>query len=94
MTGEAFYESDFYEELLELTGSLGRWYYIDNDKVKWYVVYVYDIDDHEINLFDIWEDEIVMLDESHVIPAKAMKVIHKIQEKLKEINRYLEEGWD
>lgn len=91
MTGEAFYESDFYEELLELTCSLGRWYYIDNDKIKWYVVYVYDIDDHEINLFDIWADEIIMLDEGHTIPTKAMKVIRKIQGKLKEINRYLEE---
>lgn len=91
MTGEAFYESELYEELCELTTSLGRWYYIDSDKIKWYVIYVYDIDDHEINLFDIWPDEIVTFDDNHAIPSKAMKVIRKIQEKLCEINTYLEE---
>lgn len=89
MTGEAFYESEQYKELLELTSKLERWYVIK--KVTWYVVYVHDIDDPEINLFDIWADEIVMFDDDHIIPSKAMKAIREIQEKLKEIDGYLEE---
>lgn len=90
MTGEAFYESEEYQELLDLTTKLERWYVIN--KVTWYVVYVHDIDDPEMNLFDIWADEIVVFNEKHDIPAKAMKVILEIQEKLKEINRFLEEN--
>lgn len=88
MTREAFYESEQYRELLGLTGELSRWYAVG--KVTWYVVYVYDIDDPEMNLFDIWRDEIVMLSDKHVIPVKAAAVIQKIQEKLKEINKHLE----
>lgn len=90
MNRDAFYESDQYRELLELTDSLGRWYMIN--KVTWYVVYVHDIDDPEINLFDIWPDEIIVFDETHAIPAKVMKVIRKIQEKLKETVKFMEEG--
>lgn len=89
MTGEAFYESEEYRELLELTSKLERWYIIN--KVTWYVVYVHGIDDPEINLFDIWSDEVVMFDEEHIIPGKAAYIIQEIQEKLKEIDRYLEE---
>lgn len=88
MTGEAFYESEEYQELLDLTTKLERWYIVK--KVTWYVVYIHDIDDPEMNLFDIWADEIVMFDESHTISPKAMKVIREIQDKLKEINRFLE----
>lgn len=90
MTGEAFYESEEYQDLLELTNKLERWYVIN--KVTWYVVYVHDIDDPEVNLFDIWTDEIVMFDNDHIIPSKATKVIREIQDKLKEINRFLEEN--
>lgn len=90
MNRDAFYESDQYRELLELTDSLGRWYMIN--KVTWYVVYVHDIDDPEINLFDIWPDEIIVFDETHAIPAEVMKVIRKIQEKLKETVKFMEEG--
>lgn len=89
MTGEAFYESEYYEELMDLTTKLERWY--DIKKVTWYVVYVYSKDDPEINLFDIWRDEVVMLDDSHTIPPKANTIIQKIQEKMTEINTYLEE---
>ena len=88
MTGEAFYESELYEELCELTHKLDPWYNIG--RVTWYVVYVYSKDD--MNLFDIWGDELNIFDEDHAIPDEAMEVIHEIQEKLKEINRYLEEG--
>lgn len=88
MTGEAFYESEQYKELLDLTSELSRWYAVG--KVTWYVVYVYDIDDPEMNLFDIWRDEIVMLDESHTIPPKAMKAVREIQEKLKETVKFME----
>lgn len=89
MTGEAFYESEEYKELLELTSKLERWYSIN--RVAWYVIYVYSKDDPEINLFDIWADEIVMFDNDHVIPGKAAFIIQEIQEKLKDVNRYLEE---
>lgn len=89
MTGEAFYESEYYEELMDLTTKLERWY--DIKKVTWYVVYVYSKDDPEINLFDIWRDEVVMFDDSHTIPPKANTIIQKIQEKMTEINTYLEE---
>lgn len=89
MTGEAFYESELYHELLYLTTKLERWY--DIRTIKWYVVYVYSKDDPEINLFDIWRDEVVMLDEEHIIPGKAAYIVQEIQEKLREINRYLEE---
>lgn len=88
MTKEVFYESEQYKELLDLTSELSRWYAIG--KVTWYVVYVYDIDDPEMNLFDIWRDEVVILSDNHVIPVKAAAVIQKIQDKLKEINRFLE----
>lgn len=88
MFGDTFWGSKLHKELLELTSKLERWYVIG--KVTWYVVYVYGIDDPEVNLFDIWRDEIVMLSDKHVIPVKAAAVIQKIQEKLKENNKYLE----
>lgn len=91
MTGEAFYESEEYQELLDLTNKLERWYIVPRSGVTWYVVYVYDINDPYVNLFDIWSDEIVTFDEEHIIPEKAAFIVQEIQEKLREINRYLEE---
>lgn len=88
MFSGTFWGSELHKELLELTSKLERWYVIG--KNTWYVVYVYDIDDPEVNLFDIWPDEIVMLDESHTIPPKAMKAAREIQEKLKETVKFME----
>lgn len=96
MTGEYFYESELYHELKELTDKLEPWYVID--KIKWYSVYVWTKDnpDNEEypfgeNSFDIWADEIVFYTEDHVIPDEAIPIIQEIQEKLKEINKCLED---
>lgn len=92
MTGDYFYESDLYHELRELTDKLKPWY--DIDKIKWYSVYIWtkeNPDDCGENVFDIWADEIVFYTEDHVIPDEVMPIIQEIQEKLKEINKYLED---
>lgn len=96
MTGEYFYESELYRELRELTDKLRSWY--DIDKIKWYSVYVWtkenpDDEEHPFgeNVFDIWGDEIVFYAKVHVIPDEAIPIIQEIQEKLKEINKYLED---
>lgn len=85
MTGDYFYDSELYHELRELTNKLRKWYGID--KIKWYSVYVWTEDE---NVFDIYADEIVYYVKDHIIPNEAMPIIQEIQEKLKEIDRYLE----
>lgn len=96
MTGDAFYDSELYQELRELTDKLRKWY--DIDKIKWYSVYIWTKDNPNDeknpfgeNVFDIWGDEINFYVKDHVIPDEAMPIIREIQEKLKEINGYLEE---
>lgn len=93
MTGESFYENEFYKELHDLVHKLEPWY--DYDKIKWYSVYIWTKGNEENpygeNVFDIYADEIVFYVEDHVIPTEAMLIIQEIQEKLKEIDRYLDE---
>ena len=89
MTGESFYESELYHELRELAEKLNPWY--DVDKISWYYVYVWTKDDpNGVNVFDIYADEIIYYVTDYVIPDEAVPFVHEIQEKLKEIDRYLE----
>ena len=87
MTSDLFYESEQYEELYELAHKLEKWDYTIGS-IKWYTIYVLADD---INVFDIWMDEVNLLVEDHVIPDEALPIIQEIQEKLKDINACWEE---
>ena len=85
-------EFDTYYNGLVKTVEPSRKYY-DIDKVKTYGVWVWNKEDEEEkqwNVFDIYSDEIVMYDEEHVIIEEAKPIIAKIQEKLKEFDKYLD----
>ena len=83
MFADAFYRSDYYKELCDLANELTIRCGYEHTNVKWYVVYVWN---DELNVFDIWKDEVTMYLDDHKIPEKAMKIIRKIQTKLKEID--------
>lgn len=81
----------YYNGLVETVGPLTKYY--DIDKVKTYAVYVWNKENEngdQWNVFDIHSDEIVMYDEAHVIIEEAKPIIAKIQEKLKEFDKYLD----
>ena len=81
----------YYGSLVETVKPLYEYY--DIDKVKTYSVYVWnkaDSLDDQWNVFDIYSNEIVMYDEEHEIIEEAKPIIKRIQEKLKEFDKYLE----
>lgn len=84
-------------ELWELADKLRPWF--DIDKVKPYAIYVWTKDDPNnednpfgTNVFDIYADclQFYSYGKPWQIPSEALTIIHKIQEKLKEIERYLD----
>ena len=80
-----------YDDLWDVAHEIQPWY--DVDKVKWYSVYIWTKDSQDKpyggkNVFDICADEIYYYDEDHSIPDDAWPVIHKIQEKLRELATY------
>lgn len=82
-----------YDELDELVKEIYPYYGVD--KVKWYSVYVWTKDSYDLafdgeNVFDIQKDEIVHYVKDHVIIEEAKPIIKKIQEKLKELDTYVE----
>lgn len=81
----------YYNGLVKTVEPLREYY--DIDKVKTYGVWVWNKEDEEEeqwNVFDIYSDEIVMYDKEHVIIEEAKPIIAKIQEKLKEFDKYLD----
>lgn len=92
----SIYENGIYNELRDLAHQLEPWF--DIDKVKPYSVYVWtkgeDLDDDEYpfgeNVFDIYADDIQFYRCNHCwrLPNEAMPIIKKIQEKLKEIEKF------
>ena len=81
----------YYNNLVETVKPLRKYY--DIDKVKTYSVYVWnkaDELDNQWNVFDIYSNEIVMYDEEHKIIEEAKPIIKKIQDKLKEFDKYLD----
>lgn len=77
-----------YDELVEITKELLPYY--DIDKVKYHSVYIWTKDDEfGANVFDITADEIFMYDEEHIIIKESVPIITKIQQKIKEIENYL-----
>lgn len=83
----------YYNSLVKTVEPLRKYY--DIDKVKTYGVWVWNKEDEEEkqwNVFDIYSDEIVMYDKEHVIIEEAKPIIAKIQEKLKEFDKYLDKG--
>lgn len=82
--GDAFYDTDLYDELEELSLKLEQWYSID--RIKWYAVY---INIGDAMAFDIFADEIVYYEafKGKTIPDEAMVIIKEIQEKLMEIDK-------
>lgn len=82
---EKYYE--LYEELVEISKEILRYY--DIDKIKPFAVYIwtkpYDDNDDGENVFDIYDDEIVFYNKEHKIIEEALPIINSIQYKLKEI---------
>lgn len=82
----------YYNSLCEIVQELTKYY--DIDKTKTYAVYVWNKDDsldNQWNVFDIYSNEIVMYDEEHEIIEEAKPIIKRIQDKLKEFDKYLGE---
>ena len=81
----------YYNSLVETVEPLGKYY--DIDKIKTYAVYVWnkaDSLDEQENVFDIHSNDIVMFDKEHEIIEEAKPIIKKIQDKLKEFDKYLD----
>lgn len=78
------YYYKLYDELTEIVDEIRPYYNID--KIKTYAVYVLTKDDdYGYNVFDIESDKIEFYDKKHQIIEKALPIITKIQNKLKEI---------
>ena len=81
----------YYNSLVETVEPLRKYY--DIDKTKTYAVYVWnkaDSLDEQENVFDIYSNDIVMFDKEHEIIEEAKPIIKKIQDKLKEFDKYLD----
>ena len=88
MTEKEF--DEYYDSLCEIVDELLPYY--DIDKTKTYAVYVWtkaDSLDDQWNVFDIYSNEIVMYGEEHEIIEEAKPIIKRIQDKLKEFDKYL-----
>ena len=82
--------NDYYDSLCKIANEILPYY--DIDKTKTYAVYIWnkaDSLDDQWNVFDIYSNEIVMYDEEHEIIEEAKPIIKKIQDKLKEFDKYL-----
>lgn len=82
--------NDYYDSLCEIASEILPYY--DIDKIKTYAVYVWNKADNledQWNVFDIYSNEIVMYDKEHEIIEEAKPIIKKIQDKLKEFDKYL-----
>ena len=82
--------NDYYDSLCEIAGEILPYY--DIDKTKTYAVYIWNKADNledQWNVFDIYSNEIVMYDKEHEIIEEAKPIIKKIQDKLKELDKYL-----
>lgn len=81
-----------YNELCEIALEITEWY--DIDKTKPYGVYIWD-KKRDYNQFDIYESELIFYKDCmgeydyHII-EDAKPTINKIQNKLKEINQFVE----
>lgn len=87
------YHNGMYKELVDLANELSPWF--DIDKVSWYSVYVWTKEDStNQNVFDIFADYLQFYNSTNPwrLPVEAFPIIQKIQEKMKEIRRFLEEG--
>lgn len=74
-----------FDELVKVVDKIRPYY--DIDKIKSYAVYIWSKDrEFGDNVFDIHADKIVIYDEEHSIPIKALPIILEIQNALKEIN--------
>lgn len=82
--------NEYYNSLCEIASEILPYY--DIDKTKTYAVYIWnkaDNLDDQWNVFDIYSNEIVMYDEEHEIIEEAKPIIKRIQDKLKEFDKYL-----
>ena len=82
--------NDYYDSLCEIASEILPYY--DIDKIKTYAVYIWNKADNledQWNVFDIYSNEIVMYDKEHEIIEEAKPIIKKIQDKLKEFDKYL-----
>lgn len=82
--------NDYYDSLCEIASEILPYY--DIDKIKTYAVYIWNKADNledRWNVFDIYSNEIVMYDKEHEIIEEAKPIIKKIQDKLKEFDKYL-----
>lgn len=83
---------ELYDELVKVSDEIRDYY--DIDKVKHYSVYIWtkeDGDDFGENVFDITSDELVFYKKEHKIIEDALPIIKRIQDKLKEIKKYMDE---
>jgi hypothetical protein len=80
------YFDKLYDELLEISDKIRKWY--DIDKVKTHSVYIWTKGSDGENVFDIFADEIELYDKNHIIIEESKSVIEEIQQKLREIEEY------
>lgn len=95
----SIYDNGMYDELWNLAHELRPWF--DIDKVKGYSVYVWTKDDENDeenpfgeNVFDIYANylQFYQCTKPWQLSNEAWSIIHKIQEKLKEIEKYVTKG--
>ena len=82
--------NEYYNSLCEIVSEILHYY--DINKTKTYAVYIWNKADNledQWNVFDIYSNEIVMYDKEHEIIEEAKPIIKKIQDKLKEFDKYL-----
>lgn len=96
---DLIYENGMYDELRKAADKLSRWFLID--KVKFDAVYIWILHKYEDweddvfteNVFDIYADylQFYLCTKPWRMPNEAIAVIHEVQEKLKEIQKFLED---
>ena len=84
---DKYYE--LYEELTTISKDIFRYY--DIDKIKPYAIYIWTKEDKNNldgeNVFDIEANRLVFYNKEHKIIEESLPIIHKIQSKLKEIDK-------
>lgn len=92
---DLIYENGMMDELRKSANKLSQWF--DVDRIKWYAVYVWTLDNYDDvfgeNVFDIYADYLQFYPCTTLwkMPNEAIAIIHEIQEKIKEIEKFLED---
>lgn len=92
---DLIYENGMHDELRKVANKLSQWFTVD--KVKFNSAYIWTLDSYDDvfgeNVFDIYADHLQFYPctKCWSIPNEAVAIIHEVQEKLKEIQKFLED---